>query len=249
MNTYRTTLILAGALATAVIALASAFANGPPLIEQLSGSARQAAARAGGSDVTVDFTMANGWLTRHPTLFGGSTLDHETRTRVATAVASVPGLGGVGWAKGSVHPRARTEIGAATVPLRCQDDVEAILDARTIRFREASAAIDPGSQALLDEVAASLRPCVGSIIAITGHTNAEGDEGANAALSLARANAVLWALVARGIPADGLRATGVGSGEPLERLDPADPANRRIEFSVIATKPLKPTPVDPPGAG
>ena len=31
-------------------------------------------------------------------------------------------------------------------------------------------------------------------------------------------------------------------------VDPADPANRRIEFSVIATEPLAPTPVDTPGA-
>ena len=63
----------------------------------------------------------------------------------------------------------------------------------------------------------------------------------------ARAEAVRWALIGRGIPADGLRATGMGSKAPIKGLDPADPANRRIEFSVIATMPIKPTPIDTPG--
>ena len=55
------------------------------------------------------------------------------------------------------------------------------------------------------------------------------------------------ALAARGISADGLRARGLGSRDPIEGLPPSDPANRRIEFSVIATRPIKPTAVDTPG--
>jgi OOP family OmpA-OmpF porin len=58
--------------------------------------------------------------------------------------------------------------------------------------------------------------------------------------------AVQDALVERGIPADGLRVRGVGSSEPVEGLPPEDPANRRIEFSVLATQPVTPTPVDTP---
>ena len=30
-------------------------------------------------------------------------------------------------------------------------------------------------------------------------------------------------------------------------LEPTDPANRRIEFAVLATQPIRPTPVDTPG--
>jgi OOP family OmpA-OmpF porin len=96
-------------------------------------------------------------------------------------------------------------------------------------------------------VAAALRPCLGSIIMITGHTDSSGPEPGNIALSRERAEAVRDALVARGIPADGLRASGVGSRDPVDGLAPGDPANRRIEFSVIATVPIKPTPVDTPG--
>ena len=55
------------------------------------------------------------------------------------------------------------------------------------------------------------------------------------------------ALIQRGIPADGLRASGIGSSKPIPKLAPTDPANRRIEFSVIETVPLRPTIVDAPG--
>ena len=65
----------------------------------------------------------------------------------------------------------------------------------------------------------------------------------------AAAVAELNELGARGIDLAGLRARGLGSARPVPGLDAADPANRRIEFSVIAPASLEPTPVDTPGAG
>ena len=156
-------------------------------------------------------------------------------------------MGGVRWA-----PRAGGHDGASgnnAAALGCQHSVEGILRTRSIRFTEGSAAIDPASGELLNEVATALRPCVGSIIAITGHTNAQGDEAVNLTLSLERALAVRDALASRGIDMAGLRAKGVGSERGVSGLDPADPANRRIEFSVLAPASLEPTPVDTPGPG
>ena len=103
------------------------------------------------------------------------------------------------------------------------------------------------SQALIGEVAAALSPCLGSIIAITGHTDSTGPEPGNLALSLERAQAVRGALIARGIPSEGLRTRGLGSRSPVPGLDSSDPANRRIEFSVVSIMPIEPTPVDTPG--
>jgi OOP family OmpA-OmpF porin len=177
-------------------------------------------------------------------LSGGETLDETTRDRVAKAVAAIPGVGGIRWADGTTFASSST---AAAEPLHCEEDVDALLRARTIRFEEGSARIDAASRELVDEVAGALRPCLGSIIAITGHTDASGPEPGNLALSRERAEAVEAALMARGIPADGLRARGRGSRSPVEGLEPTDPANRRIEFSVIATDPVRPTPVDTPG--
>lgn len=236
--------ILAGAIATTAVAIGGASLSDQDLAQRLSDEARQAITQAGGRGVSARFTNRFGWPTRHPVLSGGERLNEGVRDRVAKSVAAIPGVGGISWADGSIQAR----VGDIPLsPLHCQDDVDALLRARMIRFEEASSRIDATSRELLDEVAQALRPCLGSIIAITGHTDSIGSEPGNLELSLQRANAVRSALIARGIPADGLRASGVGSARPIAGLSPQDPANRRIEFSVVATQPLRPTPVDTPG--
>lgn len=237
--------MLAGAALTAAIALVAGRANGEPMVQRLAEQAEAAIAAVDGGSVRAGFVTPGGWLTRHPVLDGGQGLDEGKRARIAESVAGIPGMGGVRWADGTVRAESSAQ---ALAPLHCQEDVEALLRARTIRFEESSSSMDAPSRELIEEVAAALRPCLGSIIAITGHTDSSGPEPGNLALSQERAEAVKRALVARGIPADGLRARGVGSRVPVEGLAPGDPANRRIEFSVIATPTLRPTPVDTPGA-
>jgi len=242
VNPRKVLILVAGGVLCLALSAFATRVRGPVFLADLAAKAAAARDAAGGQGIGFSFRDRYGWMTRNPILSGGERLDPATRTRVAEAVAEVPGIGGVTWKTGG-------DKTANAEPARCQDEVQAILKTRSIRFSEASARIDPASERLLDEVAHALRPCVGSIIAITGHTDAGGVPGANAALSLARAEAVRWALIGRGIPADGLRATGKGSTEPIKGLDPNDPANRRIEFSVIVPAPVKPTPIDTPGAG
>lgn len=237
--------ILAGATVTLCLALVSARVSVPALVAELEQAAAGQIAEAGAPTVSARFAGLAGLPSRHPRLSGGERLDDETRTRVAQAVGAIPGVGGVRWADGAARSSGGSVVPIA--PLHCQEDVNALLRARSIRFAEGRSRITPASRSLLDEVADALRPCVGSIIAITGHTDSRGNEAANLQLSRERADAVVAALVARGIPVDGLRARGVGSAQPVEGLLPEDPANRRIEFSVVATMPLKPTPIDTPG--
>jgi len=243
MHIGHTLAVIGGACLTAALAIGVAHGSGSTIASRLDGEARQALAAANAPGVTADF-FPGGWPSRHPILHGGTALNEAARARAAVAVAAIPGVGGVHWEDG-------TSLGivtpAPTKPLHCQDDVEALLRTRTIRFEEASAAIDPASRQLVAEVAAALRPCLGSVIAITGHTDSSGNEPRNVGLSRQRAEAVQLALIGQGIPADGLRASGVGSSKPVPGLNPADPANRRIEFSVIETVPLRPTIVDAPG--
>lgn len=236
--------LFAGALLVAIMAFAGGASSGGQMAEQMDRAARTAIADAGGAPITVRFTTNGGWPTRHALLSGGEDVDEGTRAKVAEAVAAIPGVGAVSWADGSMVAENATMV---LTPMHCQDDVEALLRARTIRFEESSSAFDPSSLELLDEVATALRPCLGSIIAITGHTDSSGTEAENLALSQSRALAVKQALISRGIPSGGLRARGVGSSNLAEGLLPTDPANRRIEFSVIATVPIAPTPVDTPG--
>lgn len=233
-----------GLVAIMLLALFAARTSGGPLAARLSAQAERAIAEAGGQGVRAQFATRSGMPSRHPLLTGGQRLDDGVRDRTAKAVGALPGVGGVRWEDGSMLARGESVI---THPRNCEDDVAALLRARTIRFEEGSSRIDAASRELVTEVTNALRPCLGSIIAITGHTDASGTEPGNLALSRERAEAVRQALMDRGIPADGLRARGVGSSLPVEGLEASDPANRRIEFSVIETVPIKPTPVDTPG--
>lgn len=237
--------LFAGALLTAASAYLLAEPMAPGFVERLEQRTAKAIADTGNTSVSARFANAMGSPSRHPVLSGGEALDEATRAGIARAVAAVPGVGGVSWADGTV--RAESDE-PSYQPLHCQEDVEGLLRSRSIRFEEASSALLPASRMLIGEVADALRPCLGSIIAITGHTDQQGTEPGNLALSMERARVVREALVRRGIPRDGLRASGVGSSQPVEGLAPDDPANRRIEFSVIRTEPLRPTPVDTPGA-
>ena len=226
------------------IALLAGNARAPALAQRLADRAPAVIdAAGGGGTITADFVSPSGLPSRHPVLHAAYGVNEATRAEVARAVAAIPGVGGVRWSDGDMIAEAGERMFR---PLHCQEDVQALLRARTIRFEESSARIDAASGELIGEVAEALRPCLGAIIQITGHTDQSGLEPSNIALSDERAEAVRDALVRRGIPAHGLRARGVGSRVPVEGLDPTDPANRRIEFSVIATEPISPTPVDTP---
>ncbi|TMM50420.1 OmpA family protein [Qipengyuania marisflavi] len=234
-----------GAVLVALSGYFLAERSGPQLVSGIEQKAAAAIKAAGGRGVSAEFSNRFGWATRHPMLVGGEDLNEQIRADVARAVAQVPGVGGVYWQGSSA--RARSDA-PQYEPLHCQEDVEGLLRTRSIRFEEASSALLPASEILLDEVATALRPCLGAIIAILGHTDSSGTKLGNLDLSRERARAVREALITRGIPRDGLRARGLGSQNPVEGLTPEDPANRRIEFSVISTEPLKPTPIDTPGA-
>ena len=67
---------------------------------------------------------------------------------------------------------------------------------------------------------------------VEGHTDAQGGDATNQALSRQRADAVRQALIARGIPASRIRAIGRGSAVPLadNRNESGRARNRRVEI-------------------
>lgn len=115
---------------------------------------------------------------------------------------------------------------------RCLALFQAATEGRTVRFSQAGTAINSSAFSLLDEIVQISADCPQTTIAITGHTDASGDEGANMALSKARADAVAHYLAVRGISPDRVTATGRGSAQPLATGNNARARvqNRRIEF-------------------
>lgn len=103
-----------------------------------------------------------------------------------------------------------------------------------VSFKQSSAEIRQRSVATLDRITDFAHDCQDMTIAITGHTDASGDESWNRRLSQARAQAVADHIVQRGIDPRRLIVTGLGSSVPVADNSTAygRELNRRIEFEL-----------------
>jgi len=117
----------------------------------------------------------------------------------------------------------------------CQQLFSELLGKTSIRFETGKADIDPDSAGLLDRLVEIALRCPASNIEVAGHTDADGDDAANQALSEKRAQAVVDYLVKAGLPAGRFTATGFGATQPLvpNDSDEGKAQNRRIEFKVM----------------
>jgi outer membrane protein OmpA-like peptidoglycan-associated protein len=104
-----------------------------------------------------------------------------------------------------------------------------------ILFQSGAARIAQESQTALDELAADLQACPDALVHVEGHTDADGDDQLNLALSVARAEAVVRALVDRGVAAARLYAVGYGESSPIATNDTPDGKrlNRRIVVTIV----------------
>jgi len=116
----------------------------------------------------------------------------------------------------------------------CQQLFSELLGKAKVRFESGRASIDPDSTGLLDHLVEIALRCPNSNIEVAGHTDADGEDAANQALSEKRAQAVVDYLVKAGLPASRFTAVGYGSTQPVAGNDTDDgkAQNRRIEFLV-----------------
>jgi len=116
----------------------------------------------------------------------------------------------------------------------CQQLFADLLSKARIRFETGKADIVADSTGLLDRLIETATRCPNTTIEIAGHTDSDGDEAANQALSEKRAQAVVDYLVKAGLPAGRFAAVGYGSTQPLAGNDTehGKAQNRRIDFVV-----------------
>jgi len=116
----------------------------------------------------------------------------------------------------------------------CQQLFSGLLAQGKIRFDSGRATIDPDSAGLLDRLIETALRCPSANIEIAGHTDADGEDGFNQALSEKRAQAVTDFLVKAGLPAERFTAMGYGSTQPVASndTDEGKAQNRRIDFVV-----------------
>ncbi|MFN7222838.1 MAG: OmpA family protein [Paracoccaceae bacterium] len=137
-------------------------------------------------------------------------------------------------------------LAALPTPQQCAASVASILVARKITFPPGSAEIDGQTVGIMDALAEVLADCPDVRMDIGGHTDSQGSEQGNRALSQARADAVLLALQGRGISVDALTATGYGEANPIadNATEAGREANRRIEFLLLDQPQTAPAPPD-----
>jgi outer membrane protein OmpA-like peptidoglycan-associated protein len=101
-----------------------------------------------------------------------------------------------------------------------------------VNFDTGKTTIRPDSAKTLNDAAAALKLATGFKVEVAGHTDNVGTPEANLKLSEGRAQAVMAALVQRGVPADRLTAKGYGQTAPVadNRTEEGRAKNRRVEL-------------------
>lgn len=102
-------------------------------------------------------------------------------------------------------------------------------------FDFGSAVLRPESLAAVPAIAEAIRAAPAGLLRLEGHTDAVGDAGRNQALSLARAEAVRAALIAREASlATRLKADGFGASKPVASNATLEgrAQNRRVELAL-----------------
>jgi OmpA-OmpF porin, OOP family len=232
--------ILIGAALTALLAWGShsAMGGGAKFVTGLEGKANAALT----SNAIAGVTAA---VERTPQLkrviiLSGDKTDAE-KADIIAKMKAIPGVADARWDTGPVVATAAAAPAKVEAPASkeaiaaCQADINQVMAGKTINFQSGSAYLAENN-AVLDEVAAALKPCAGMAVEVQGHTDLSGAPATNQTLSQERAERVVAALGAKGVPTERLTAKGYGSSQPLEnaRGDAANAKNRRTVFAIAA---------------
>lgn len=117
-------------------------------------------------------------------------------------------------------------------PARCEAWLKDVQAREKITFDPGSTRISGAAVDVLDEIAEILRECGRLELEVAGHTDSQGRLETNMRLSQQRAEAVIAALLSRGIPVSTFVAVGYGPEFPIadNATEAGREANRRIEF-------------------
>ena len=127
------------------------------------------------------------------------------------------------------------ETGAILAADACQQELDDLLSTNTVLFQSGEASIQDHSYGFLDRIARVAQRCGAVRLEVSGHTDADGGEAENLALSVRRAETVIDFLSAAGVDRNRLAAVGYGETRPRDSTgtEDAKSANRRIEIHVL----------------
>ncbi|HYY51807.1 MAG TPA: OmpA family protein [Myxococcales bacterium] len=195
----------------------------PKLIEASESAARETLIRSQAADL---LPTSEGQAAARATTYGEEQTRDTDGDGVPDAVDNCPLVKGP--ADNAGCPRAEKQI----VTIR-ENRIE-ILD--KVYFAPGKTLIHPRSTRLLNQIARVLKTHPEVVrIDVQGHTDSTGGLARNLALSQARAEAVVGALIRRGVAANRMVAHGFGPNQPIatNATRQGREKNRRVEFRVI----------------
>lgn len=108
------------------------------------------------------------------------------------------------------------------------------LDLTGVQFEVGTAVLTADAQTVLNDAAVAVAACPDAGIRVEGHTDSDGDEASNQALSQARAESVASYLATQGLDAGRLSPEGFGESDPIadNSTEEGKAQNRRVELEV-----------------
>ncbi|WP_127114764.1 OmpA family protein [Shimia sediminis] len=180
--------------------------------------------------------LHNGALTVTPDSLSvrGTTGDAEVNARISQMLADRLSQTDT-FSIDVTYQEALDPVAQLPTPEDCELAVRAVLKDKKISFEPGSGTLDASAEPIIDEIATVLAECSGVAIEIQGHTDSQGREEMNLALSQTRAQSVLNALHDRRILTGSFVAQGYGEATPIadNGTEEGREANRRIEFVLV----------------
>ncbi|KIN62436.1 OmpA family outer membrane lipoprotein [Sulfitobacter noctilucicola] len=116
----------------------------------------------------------------------------------------------------------------------CAQDIDRDIREMLVIFDDGEVEVTPDHTPMLNYIASRMVECDGALLQIAGHASGSGSDVTNIALSWARADETLDALVELGLDPASVEAVGFGARAPLAQgSDDDSAANRRVDFRVL----------------
>ena len=166
-------------------------------------------------------------------LLGGR--NDRTEKIVGAGIGAIAGAG-VGAYMDAQEKKLRERTAGTGVDVVRQGDELLLRMPSGITFATNQSAIQPQFQPTLDQVAATLAEYPKTMIDVLGHTDSDGSEAYNLALSERRAQSVVAYLSSHGVASVRMATKGYGEMQPIASNETAagKAQNRRVEIKIVA---------------
>ncbi|MGB5952708.1 MAG: OmpA family protein, partial [Ornithinimicrobium sp.] len=143
--------------------------------------------------------------------------------------------GGIGAYQDRQEARLRQQLQSTGVSVTRAGDRIILNMPSAITFSSGSDNVQPGFYGTLNSVALVLKEFQSTLINVNGHTDSDGDDGFNLALSERRAVNVSQYLVSQGVTQSRFYVQGFGESQPVASNASADgkQANRRVTIELV----------------